>query len=111
MRLDVAVASCRFRASILHVGAVVSVAPEPLHRALFSTNASAKQEEPMGELIDKAKGKIKQAAGDLTDDDKLKGEGKVDEAKGKVKGGFEELKHAVKDGAGKDAPRKDVPNE
>jgi uncharacterized protein YjbJ (UPF0337 family) len=35
--------------------------------------------------VDEAKGKGKQAVGDLTDDDKLKNEGRVDEAKGKVK--------------------------
>jgi uncharacterized protein YjbJ (UPF0337 family) len=35
--------------------------------------------------IDQAKGKVKQAVGDLTDNDKLKTEGKVDEAVGKVK--------------------------
>jgi uncharacterized protein YjbJ (UPF0337 family) len=34
---------------------------------------------------DKAKGRIKQAAGDLTDNDDLKREGKADEAAGKVK--------------------------
>jgi uncharacterized protein YjbJ (UPF0337 family) len=50
----------------------------------------------MGELIDKAKGKIKQAAGDATGNDDLKGEGVIDEAKGKVKGAFEEVKQAVK---------------
>ena len=51
----------------------------------------------MGELIDKAKGKIKQAIGDLTGDRKLKHEGERDEAKGKVKGAVEDVKHAVKD--------------
>ncbi len=51
----------------------------------------------MGELIDKAKGKIKQAAGDATGNDSLKGEGVIDEAKGKVKGAFEDVKQAVKD--------------
>lgn len=50
----------------------------------------------MGEIIDKAKGKIKQAAGDLTGDEKLKTEGKVDELKGKVKGAVEDIKHAIK---------------
>ncbi len=35
--------------------------------------------------IDKAKGRIKEAAGALTDDEKLKNEGKVDQAIGKVK--------------------------
>ena len=49
----------------------------------------------MGELIDKTKGKIKQAAGALTGDRKLEAEGKVDEVKGKAKGAVEEVKHAV----------------
>ena len=35
--------------------------------------------------IDNAKGKAKEAAGDLTGNDRLKGEGKVDQTKGKVK--------------------------
>jgi uncharacterized protein YjbJ (UPF0337 family) len=35
--------------------------------------------------VDKAKGKGKEAVGDLTDDDKLKNEGRIDEVKGKVK--------------------------
>jgi uncharacterized protein YjbJ (UPF0337 family) len=34
---------------------------------------------------DKAKGKIKQAVGDLTDNEKLRREGKIDEAAGKAK--------------------------
>jgi len=34
---------------------------------------------------DETKGRIKEAAGDLTDDDDLKNEGKVDQTKGKVK--------------------------
>jgi len=34
------------------------------------------------------KGKVKQAAGDLTDDDKLHDEGVADEAAGKVQEGF-----------------------
>lgn len=50
----------------------------------------------MGELIDKAKGKIKQATGTVTNDDALTAEGKADEAKGKVKGVVEDIKHAVK---------------
>ena len=35
--------------------------------------------------FDEAKGRIKEAAGDLTDDDDLKREGKIDQGKGKVK--------------------------
>ena len=50
----------------------------------------------MGEIIDKVKGKIKQAAGNLAGDKKLVREGKVDEAKGNVKGAVEDLKHAAK---------------
>lgn len=36
--------------------------------------------------VDKTKGRVKQAAGDLTDDQNLKNEGKVDEGTGKAKG-------------------------
>jgi uncharacterized protein YjbJ (UPF0337 family) len=39
----------------------------------------------MGEHIDEAKGRTKEAAGDLTDDEKLKREGKVDRAVSSVK--------------------------
>ena len=35
--------------------------------------------------LDQAKGRVKQAVGDLTDDKDLKNEGKVDEGAGKVK--------------------------
>ena len=35
--------------------------------------------------IDQAKGRVKQAAGDLTDNDELRREGKTDEKAGKVK--------------------------
>jgi uncharacterized protein YjbJ (UPF0337 family) len=34
---------------------------------------------------DEAKGRVKEALGDLTDDDKLKKEGTIDRAKGQVK--------------------------
>lgn len=50
----------------------------------------------MGEIIDRVKGKTKQAAGALAGDKKLQREGKVDEAKGKAKGAIENVKHAVK---------------
>lgn len=56
----------------------------------------------MGENIDEAKGRAKEAAGDLTDDQELKNEGKVDKA---VSGVKEKLDHAadkVKDAVGKD---------
>jgi uncharacterized protein YjbJ (UPF0337 family) len=50
----------------------------------------------MGEIIDKAKGKIKRAAGTLIGDKKLERKGRVDEAKGNAKGVVEDVKHAVK---------------
>ena len=53
---------------------------------------------PMGEIIDKVKGKIKQTAGAATGDRKLEAKGKLDQAKGNVKGAVEEVKHAVKEG-------------
>ncbi|MGA2451753.1 MAG: CsbD family protein [Polyangiaceae bacterium] len=51
----------------------------------------------MGEIIDKVKGKVKQAAGALIGDKKLERAGRRDEAKSKVKGAVEDVKHAVKD--------------
>lgn len=50
----------------------------------------------MGKFIDKAKGRIKQAVGDLTNDKALKREGQADEFKGKVEGKVDDLKHAAK---------------
>jgi uncharacterized protein YjbJ (UPF0337 family) len=46
---------------------------------------------------DKAKGRIKQAAGDLTDNDELRREGKADEAAGKVKDKVNDAVDKVKD--------------
>jgi uncharacterized protein YjbJ (UPF0337 family) len=51
----------------------------------------------MGELIDKAKGKVKETVGVATGDRELEGEGKVDTAKGNVKGAFEKAKQKVKE--------------
>lgn len=39
----------------------------------------------MGSNTDDVKGRVKEAAGDLTDNDEMKREGKLDQAKGKVK--------------------------
>ena len=47
--------------------------------------------------LDQAKGRIKQAAGDLTDNDDLKREGKVDENAGKAKEGLEKAKDKLGD--------------
>ncbi len=51
----------------------------------------------MGENIDQAKGRVKQAAGDLTDNDDLKNEGKADELTGKAKGVLDDVKDKAED--------------
>jgi uncharacterized protein YjbJ (UPF0337 family) len=56
----------------------------------------------MGENIDEAKGRAKEAAGDLTDDEKLKREGKVDRALSSVKDKVDDVADKVKDTVGKD---------
>jgi uncharacterized protein YjbJ (UPF0337 family) len=54
----------------------------------------------MGEKKDQAKGRIKEAAGDLTGDEDLRREGKTDRAAGEVKEKVgdvvDKVKHAVK---------------
>ena len=52
--------------------------------------------------MDDAKGRVKEAAGDLTDDDSLKREGKVDKASGEVKDKVGDAADKVKDVVGKD---------
>jgi uncharacterized protein YjbJ (UPF0337 family) len=51
----------------------------------------------MGENIDEAKGRAKEAAGDLTDDEGLKREGKVDRATSTVKDKVGDAADKVKD--------------
>jgi uncharacterized protein YjbJ (UPF0337 family) len=61
----------------------------------------------MGEHIDEAKGRTKEAAGNLTDDDKLKREGKIDRAVSSVKDKVDDAADKVKDkvGTGDNDPR------
>jgi uncharacterized protein YjbJ (UPF0337 family) len=47
--------------------------------------------------LDQAKGRIKQAAGDLTDNKDLKREGKIDETAGKAKEFVEDTKDKAED--------------
>jgi uncharacterized protein YjbJ (UPF0337 family) len=47
--------------------------------------------------IDEAKGRVKQAAGDLTDNDGLRDEGRVDRAAGSVKDKVGDVADKVKD--------------
>ena len=55
----------------------------------------------MGENLDQAKGRVKQAAGDLVDDDKLKREGKLDELGGKFKEKVDDVKDKAHDAVDK----------
>lgn len=57
----------------------------------------------MGEKMDKAKGHVKESVGDLTDNERLEREGKLDQASGEVKGRAEDVKDKV--GEGVDAVR------
>jgi uncharacterized protein YjbJ (UPF0337 family) len=50
-----------------------------------------------GGNLDDLKGRAKEAAGDLSDDDSLKNEGKVDRATGSVKDKADDVSDAVKD--------------
>jgi uncharacterized protein YjbJ (UPF0337 family) len=50
----------------------------------------------MGEHIDEAKGRTKEAVGDLTDDEKLKREGKVDRAVSSIKDKIDDAADKVK---------------
>jgi uncharacterized protein YjbJ (UPF0337 family) len=52
----------------------------------------------MGENLDKAKGRAKKATGELTGDDSLKNEGRVDKATGKVKEGAGKAAEKAKKG-------------
>jgi len=52
----------------------------------------------MAGKMDKAKGRAKKAAGDLTENQSLKEEGHVDKAKGKAKSGVDKTAKKVKRG-------------
>ena len=51
----------------------------------------------MGSNIDDAKGRVKEAAGDLTNNSDLKREGKLDQAGSKVKELVEDAKEKIED--------------
>ncbi len=74
---------------------------------ICSTHSIYRKDVTMG-LDDKIKntaedatGKAKEAAGDVTDNDKLKGEGKVDQAKSSVKDAAENAKDKISEGINK----------
>jgi uncharacterized protein YjbJ (UPF0337 family) len=84
--------STRFPAS--DVGAALALAPPHHERAQART---FRKETEMAGTLDKAKGRVKEAAGALTDDPALKREGKIDQAAGDVKDGIEKAIDTVKE--------------
>jgi uncharacterized protein YjbJ (UPF0337 family) len=62
----------------------------------------------MGENIDEAKGRAKQAAGDLSDDDSLKNEGRVDRAVSDVKDKVDDVADKVKERLGRDRDKEET---
>jgi uncharacterized protein YjbJ (UPF0337 family) len=57
----------------------------------------------MGDNLDEAKGRTKQAAGDLTDDEDLKREGKIDRAVSSVKEKVDDAADKVKEKISRDS--------
>ena len=47
--------------------------------------------------VDQMKGRVKEAAGDLTDNDRLKREGKIDKVAGKAEEAIDALKDRIHD--------------
>ena len=60
----------------------------------------------MGGKLDQVKGRIKEATGVLTDDERFKREGKLDQVVGKVKGQAEKAVDKVKDVLTGNRPRR-----
>jgi uncharacterized protein YjbJ (UPF0337 family) len=56
----------------------------------------------MSGTADEYKGRVKEAAGDLTDDDDLKREGKIDRAAGKIKTKVDEVRDKVREALDRD---------
>jgi uncharacterized protein YjbJ (UPF0337 family) len=74
------------------------------HEATAQTVVSVNERSAaMSGKTDQIKGRIKEAAGVLTDNDRLKREGKLDQVVGKVKGAAEKVVDKVKETAEKAA--------
>jgi uncharacterized protein YjbJ (UPF0337 family) len=56
----------------------------------------------MGDKFDEAKGRTKEAIGDLTDNDDMKREGKVDKASAKVKDAVDTVRDKAEDVVNRD---------
>ena len=65
-------------------------------KEIFAMTDSSTRDRAEG-MFDQGKGKVKQGAGDLTDDEQMKGEGKMDEMKGKGEQTLGDIKDAAGD--------------
>jgi uncharacterized protein YjbJ (UPF0337 family) len=63
---------------------------------------SPREEYAMPESAKDLQGRVKEAAGDLTNDSDLKKEGKIEQAEEKVKSGIDDVAEKAKDILGKD---------
>lgn len=61
----------------------------------MSSNINLSKENIMAGKLDQAKGRVKKAIGELTDNQELKNEGTVDKVAGKIKEGVDKVKKAV----------------
>jgi len=69
-----------------------------LGREAFAISRTSQHEESndMGEIANKAKGRIKRAAGALTGNEELEIEGAADEVRGEAEGVVDDVKRAAK---------------
>jgi uncharacterized protein YjbJ (UPF0337 family) len=78
-------------------GAFASGFALALRRRAHGAQTTSKERTMAGAgAIDKATGRLKEAAGALTDDDRLRAEGKIDQAAGKVKDAAEKAVDKIK---------------
>lgn len=69
---------------------------QPSLMGLVQEHRPGRKDDPMSGDADQAKGRIKEAVGDLTDDKDLQREGKVDKGAGKVKNAVDDIKDKLK---------------
>jgi uncharacterized protein YjbJ (UPF0337 family) len=66
-------------------------------RSLASNGFGQEEDSVMSGTSDKIKGRVKEAVGALTDDQRLKDEGKLDQTTGKIKDAVERVIDTAKD--------------
>src|SRR5690349_18975839 len=77
------------------------ISSQPSARDRRSSSTFSEREESDVSSTDEAKGRVKEAVGDLTDDKDMKREGKVDKASGKAKDAVDKAGDKAKDAVGR----------